>query len=381
MAKEIKEAEKEGRPPNPEAMDPNWIQSKQVGTMKATRREWRHEPFVLPRHMLDRTQPGDLGYTTVDAATARWQEDHPGQKLKHTLWSPPFPDCPVSHSKNLELYVLGFSILADQVGGESRRDAVLIPEIGHTGCWRCRHVYSDGLRCLRYASIDKGILCEAHLNYWKGVGMKTGGYEIQDPSFSALVEKHRTDPNIRSVDNEVAIMRSMLSLLLRKINDQTASDDPAIMSAVLTTSKMVTEACEKMVAIEAKLTAKMSIEQLSVVATAMFEIVCEVCEPTPEQAHTLAAKWAKICDPKRTVMVDAETGEMLTADIEMKNVMAEPPPEIPVKMTAGNTAFSPTAGRLPEPVQRPPPQPPCPPGVRARLMDLATDAARWGVPT
>lgn len=205
------------------------------------------------------------------------------------------------------------------------------------------------------------------------------GYAIRDVSFRDIVEKHQNDPGIRSVAGEVAVMRSILDMLLSqvKLTAELNDLDPGSMNAILQTSKMVTEACEKMVSIEAKLTAKLSIDQLSVIATTMFNAVVEICQPTPDQAHRLAASFAKACNPRVQVMVDAETGEMATFEGELEKIKAHPVQDR-ITMTGGTTAFTETA-RVPDGHgrQHPPPRPPMPPSVAQRLTDMARHGRTW----
>lgn len=205
------------------------------------------------------------------------------------------------------------------------------------------------------------------------------GYAIRDVSFRDIVEKHQNDPAIRSVAGEVAVMRSILDMLLSqvKLTAELNDLDPGSMNAILQTSKMVTDACEKMVAIESKLTAKLSIDQLSVIATTMFNAVVDICQPTPDQAHRLGAAFAKACNPKTQVMVDAETGEPATYEMEMERVKAHPVQDR-ITMTGGNAAFTESV-RLPDDHgrQRPPARPPMPLSVAQRLTDMARHGRTW----
>ncbi len=380
LDREIQRARREGRSPDPRALTAPLGSDIPAGVCgKRPERQWRHAPFILPTHLLDRTQPADLGWTSIEGAHRRWHQDHPDaprETWPRFFQNPPFPDCPVSHSANLQFDVMGFRILSSQIHGESRREAVLLPELGQKWKWRCRHVYEDGLRCCMYADI--GVLCYFHRKYWRKQDMTGTGYAIQDATFRTLVEKHQSDPSIRSVASEVAVMRSVLDMLLGKIKVSADVNemDPGEMNAVMQTAKMITDACEKMVAIESKLTAKLSVEQLSAIATTMFNAIVEICQPTPDQAHRLAAAFAKATNPKVLVMVDAETGELATTELELERVR-NTPVQNRVTMSGGETAYTPHE-KLEEKRKHPAHPPKPPDSVARRLTDMIRHGRTWG---
>lgn len=296
------------------------------------------DPILCPNHLLDRTQPSDLGYTTPDAARERWLRDHPGQECdpRHTFKTiDPHPSG-LSWSPQLEVGILGWQALATVYLGGRVVDATVIPEIAHTGAMRCRNIDERGARCFRYAT--QGFICTNHMPYWaaRKEAAMSHGYRIENTRLAELVEKHRDDPKLRDLAPEIGLLRSLLEITVAKIGaqDRLEDIDDSTKMQLIQMTRIIGEQVDRLVTIETKMNQRLSIEQLAEISMRMFEAVIEIIAPTAEQATRLANAFGRLASVPRT------TSALLAEPAQVEGVVLTSPLDAHVAGGLQKAAFT-----------------------------------------
>lgn len=240
--------------------------------------------ICLP-HQLDRTIREDL---FDEAEWIRWHKTNPnnhkwpkyGQNKKQGV---------LSEYKDLSKDSIGwsavYSVRSNPFG--------IIPEISQHGRRRCVFVSpTTGARCLHYA--QQGVICREHMKHKRRLEREFRKYDMMEKLLknSTLREMYEDFKNsdARSLEEEIALQRTMLGTLLSQIPEEL---DPSkfpleIVQAVVEISDKVSRSVEKYDRIQHKLGLLITPEQVQLLMRRMLQIVDSVLRLEPDQLEVIA---------------------------------------------------------------------------------------------
>ncbi len=236
------------------------------------------KPFICLPSQLDTTQPEDFGYGTpewhVEWVKQHYEDRRRKADVGHNL----------SCAKNL-----GFEVVAKYVLRRIGSSTGVAAEISKKGKRRCCFVRNNGMRCLRYANTP---VCHFHFKVVQGTEYMNERFlnAITSVPLREAFESHLNDPARRSIEKELALARTMLDVIMLRINAKQDLTDiaPAEVNAIMQMTKMISELVERMVGIEQKMGMRLSVDQVMALMARMIDHVVTICQPTPSQCIELA---------------------------------------------------------------------------------------------
>lgn len=240
-------------------------------------------PFIIAPSQLDTTQPEDYGYGTDEWRSA-WEKD-PNRVIKKD-----FPH-KLSTYRNLQSRCLARRVLVSNItSGKGDKDySGIIPEFSRNNMRRCCFVKSNGMRCMSYGPTP---VCRYHINLVKAVPYMNDRFlaAIQHEGLKEAYTKHLQDPNRRSVESEVALMRTMLNILVARIDVGTDLQELPMeqLGAITAMCTRITDTVQKMVDMETKMAMRLTVEQVTNLLLNVASKLIEITTPTQEQCLKIA---------------------------------------------------------------------------------------------
>ena len=236
-------------------------------------------PFIIHPSQLDTTQPEEHGYGTPE-----WRIEW--EKLPQRYYKKELPH-KLSAFCNLGPRCLAKNIL---VGDHSNRDYTgIIPEFSRRNTRRCCFVKSNGMRCMRYGTTP---VCPYHINLVKAVPYMNDRFlaAIQHEGLREAYTKHLQDPNRRSVESEVALMRTMLNVIVSRVEvGQDLQELPMEqIGAITAMCSRITDTVQKMVDMETKMAMRLTVEQVTNLLLTVASKLIDITTPTQEQCLKIA---------------------------------------------------------------------------------------------
>ncbi len=163
-------------------------------------------------------------------------------------------------------------------------------EVNRHGCRRCVHVDDLDKRCVSYCSVN--YICDEHLEE-TAVNVPT---IFRSPLLADAFKHHVNSPDKHSLDQEIALLRTMLTVVMGKLDDGITMGEVAA----------VTQLCDKIAAVVDK-SAKLNVVTPEKLQTFMNSIVDVMAEFIPADKLQEAADRIERVNPlKQHLMVPYE---------------------------------------------------------------------------
>jgi hypothetical protein len=259
------------------------------------------KPFVIKPSQLDTTQPRDVGYGTPEWKEAWYKL--PSNRRLHPVQRPNALSC----WRNLHHFVTSKYVIGAICRGGVNTD-LIIPEFSQKEGRRCCFVKASGMRCTQYSALGAPI-CEYHYRLVESVPRMNDRFltAIKNESLRTAYQKHLQDPNRKSIESEVALMRAMLDALLHRVEVGADLNKLPIemMGAITTMCEKITGTVEKMANMEAKLGMRLSLDQVTNIIYAVIDLVFKTCPNLDQQQLTAIADGVEKLPIMRTQSVES----------------------------------------------------------------------------
>jgi hypothetical protein len=237
------------------------------------------KPFIIVPSQLDTTQPEDFGYGTPE-----WLTAYKALPAHLRARKQDFPD-KLSHGVNFRVAVLAKKVL---YGPHNRFG--FMPEYSGENQRRCCFVKGNGMRCKRYG---QGPVCSYHYRLVESVPNMSDRFlaSIQSLPLQQAYKAHLQDPTRKSMDQELALMRTMLDVLLSRftVGMELSNVPMEQVSSITTMCKIITETVERMANVEAKMGLKLSVDQVTNLILGIVDKVITICpDLTKDQLARIA---------------------------------------------------------------------------------------------
>jgi hypothetical protein len=234
-------------------------------------------PFIVTPSQLDRTQPTDIPFYGTPEWRDLWDKNprhlYP-KKFDHNL----------STVRNLNIHVIQRPTLYHP----NKNPYGIIAEVSGDGNRRCCFVKSNGMRCRNYWRLP---VCRYHYKLVSAVPRMNDRFltSIKNQSLKEAYVSHLSDPNRKSIEREIAMMRTMLDALVSRVNVGVDLNNIPIelIGAIAKLSENITGAVERMAAMETKLGMRLSLDQATALVFSVIDLVFKTC-PNLEQAQLTA---------------------------------------------------------------------------------------------
>jgi hypothetical protein len=212
--------------------------------------------FLMP-HQLDTTQPEDI---------------KPGPYLRTPTKSA------LSCHYNLSVATLGEEVLYNRINNKYG----ILAEITRRGNRRCTYVNPNGRRCQQAS--DDGV-CRFHRKNAYMTNTVTA-YETQSVNLNEAYRKHLADPQRKTLDNEVALMRGCLTVMLDLFGKEKELA-PQEVAMIMAITEKVSATVDRMSKIEARLKLRMTPEEVMRIISSFITTVDRMFAPTPAQTREM----------------------------------------------------------------------------------------------
>jgi len=175
------------------------------------------------------------------------------------------------------------------------------PEIDVSGHRRCVYVSVNGDRCTNYGTKDLPV-CSKH----KSKAASLGTY-FRSPKLRETYEAFNNSPVKMHCDGELALMRTMLSALLEKINDDNINLE--VIGAVTAMCEKITTTVDRMSKLE-----KITPEQLNNLMIRMVDVAAKYIDPEKLELFAKDVEDMKIGGNKVVANYDFIPGEVIDGE-------------------------------------------------------------------
>lgn len=232
--------------------------------LKYTSLGYKQRPFIILPSQLDTTQPEDLGYGTEE-----WREAF--YKKPMVLRSHP-----QKRSDRLSCY----RNCNERV---TNKKLTFIPEYSILEGRRCTFVNQFGLRCRSYSNADIPV-CSKHIKLVAAVPRMNSRFmdAIKSVPLKEEFQRHLNDPNRRSMESELALMRTMMSSLLSRVDMQMDLKDLPYetISAIVKLCEIITGTVDRVVSVEHKLSMRLSVDQVTMILMRFTDEIVNILNPS-----------------------------------------------------------------------------------------------------
>jgi hypothetical protein len=196
----------------------------------------------------------------------------------------------LSMSVNLRREVLGQTVLYSfrkNWLGTPPNPYGILAEISEKGNRRCIFVRANGMRCTGYGP---KVLCNRHIRCEE---MKDiFGQHIKAQTLREHYEEQLRNPNYKSTQNELALLRTMLGQMLENLKG--TPTDVAWYENIVSLVREITRTAESLTNIEKKQNMRLSIEQLQTLIDGVVGLVVRIMQPSEDQLEKLAESIATL---------------------------------------------------------------------------------------
>ena len=184
------------------------------------------------------------------------------------------------------------------------------PEINSKGQRRCVYVNASGERCVEYGSQDLPC-CNKHKEKASSLGTYFSSPKLRE-TYRAFAES----PLKMHCDGELALMRTMLSSLLEKVNDDNINLE--VIGAVTAMCEKITTTVDRMAKLE-----KITPEQLNNLMIRMVDVASKYIAPEKLESFAKDVEEMRLGGDKVVANYNFDVGETMPDGQVIKEVKAD----------------------------------------------------------